>query len=88
MFQYTRLISDDDEKILKDSILNIKDWIDKGIAGKISNSAGRLAKRRRKELIKLGQKQIPASDNDLAKNAFADPDYKNRLERDLAAASQ
>ena len=80
---YTRLITDEEEKILKDSILDIKDWIDKAIDGKISNSSGRLAVRRRNELIKSGETTIPASDLDLARNAFADPEYKNRSQREL-----
>ena len=83
MFTYTRLITDEEERILKDSILDIKDWIDKAIKGKISSCGERLAIKRRDELIKSGETTIPANNLDLARNAFADSNYKNRSQRDL-----
>lgn len=83
-FKYERIITDDEEKIFLDQVLDVKDWIDKAISGKINNCVGHCAKRRRAELLKRDRKQIPASELDLCKDAFADPEYKNRSARDLA----
>lgn len=87
-FSYTRNLTDDEAKILKDSILDIKKWIDDAIDGKVNNSMKRLANRRREELIISGQTEIPATNIDLSLNAFADPDYKNRVQRDLEENSK
>lgn len=79
---YQRTFTDEEEKILLDSILDIKQWIDGMIDGKLNNCTKRLAVKRRKELIDSGNLTIPAKDIDLVKNAFADPNYKDRKKRD------
>lgn len=41
MITYTRTITDAEQKILEHDLLDIKDWIDKAIQGKINNCAKR-----------------------------------------------
>lgn len=85
-FTYTRHITDEEEKLLKDYILDPKDWIDKAILGKINKSVSEGAKRRKTELEKKGVTNMPSSDIEIMRNAFTDPDYKNRETRDMEEA--
>lgn len=80
--RYTYDFTDEEEKILLDSILDIKGWFDDAIKGKISNCTGHGAKRWKEHLIKKGVTTMKAEDKDLITDAFQDPDYKNRSQRD------
>jgi hypothetical protein len=83
-FSYTRNLTNKEEKILLDSILDIKAWIDEAINGKLNQSLKRLAKRRLEELKAAGRPTAPVKNEDLADDAFNDPGYKNRSEREAA----
>lgn len=83
-FEYKRKISEMEQKVLEDQYLDVKEWIDLAVAGAISRCIGHCARRRHAELTASGAKSLPAQEMDLVKNAFADPKYKNRKQRDAA----
>jgi len=82
MIEYTRIITDEEQKILENDLLDIKNWIDKAIEGKLNNCGKRAAK----EYDELAKKEdldmVPAKDDLKRAALFAHPDYKNRLERE------
>ena len=80
--RYTYDFTDEQEKIMLDSILDIKEWCDGAINGKISNCEGHGAKRIKEEKIRRGDKSMPIDEKDLMRDSFKDPDYKNRKQRD------
>ena len=82
MIVYTRTISDQEQKILEHDLLDIKDWINKSIEGKINNVLKRLANQEREKLVSEGALTAPARLVDLANSAFSRPDYLNRKDRD------
>ncbi len=82
MFKYERILTDDEQKYLEHDLLDIKDWIDKAIIGKINNCMKRLAKAEQERLMQIGVDMIPAKLESLCKSAFNSKDYKNRQERD------
>lgn len=77
-------ISDDEEKILLNDLLDIDEWFQLAKAGKVNSCTKRLAKSRRQELVKGGASTVPASYSDLALNAISASGYKNRRGRELA----
>ena len=83
---YTRTFTDEELACLNNDLLDITDWVDAAIIGKISNCA----KRMEREWMPLLQADptvdtIPASRAGLIAAVIARPDYMNRVER--AAAS-
>jgi len=78
-------ITDDEEKILLNDLLDIDLWFQDLRVGKINNAEKRLARSRRAELVERGRTTIPASNRDLALDALNDPTHKNRAQRDAAA---
>lgn len=82
MIEYSRVITDEEQKILENDLLDIKDWIDKAIEGKINNCMKRAAKQY-EELAKVEKlPTVPTTEFMKAKTLFARPDYKNRVTRD------
>ena len=81
-FLYKRQLTDREEKILLDQIMDIEKWVNGLIDGKINNCLGRLSKRRHLELINSGNLNVPATDELMADNAFSDINYKNRKDRE------
>ena len=43
MINYTRVITDEEQKILENDLLDVVDWINKAIEGKINNCLKRAA---------------------------------------------
>ncbi len=84
MIEYKRTITDYEQKVLENDLLDIVDWINKAIEGKINNCLKRLAKEEHQRLINEGTDLIPAKLDSLCKNAFNRKDYKNRIEREKA----
>lgn len=82
MIEYKRIITDEEQKILENDLLDIKDWIDKAIEGKINNCMKRLAKSEQERLIASGADMVPARAIDLCQSAFKCETYKNRAERE------
>ena len=83
MINYNRVITDEEQKILEHDLVNINEWIDGMIAGKINNCMKRAAKDHREILKNEVDAMIPAQDKTAALTLFERPNYKNRQERDL-----
>ena len=77
-----KTISAADEKVLKNDLLDIQDWADKAIVGKINNCKKRMI---REWLPKLQADptvtSIPVTENELIAFITARSDYKDRVAR-------
>jgi len=76
-------ISDLDEKILLNDLLDIDDWVQQAVVGKINNCKKRAANSAA-ALLKADPsiESMPATDDGLISALLARPDYKNRAARD------
>ncbi len=82
MINYTRIITDEEQKCLENDLLDITDWINKAIEGKINNCAKRAAKQY-DELAKAEElATVPTQDAAKREALFAHPEYKNRTARE------
>jgi|TARA_R110002020_G_scaffold457215_1_gene674051 hypothetical protein len=80
-------ISDSDIKVLQHDLLNIEDWINGAVTGKIAACKSRLLNEWTGRLI--GDPSviaIPANENELIDMIVNRPDYQNRFERDALNA--
>lgn len=78
-------ISDADEKALLNDLLDIDDWVQLAVVGKINNCKKRMAVEATAVLkADASVESMPATDEGLQKALFARDDYKNRAERDAA----
>jgi len=85
MITYTRTITDDEQKILENDLLDVVDWINKAIEGKINNCTKRAAKQY-EEMAKVEKlPTVPTTEIAKAKALFARPNYKNRFFREQDA---
>lgn len=84
MLEYKFTFTDLQEKILKHDLLDIKEWADAMILGKVNNGAKRAAIQYKEILIKEGGISIPVKEVDAASALFDRPDYKDRADRDKA----
>lgn len=82
MIEYTRIITDEEQKILENDLLDIKDWIDKAIEGKINNCFSRAAIAYDQLAAKEGVELVPTKPNLKVKALFNHPSYKNRRDRE------
>ena len=80
-------ISDHNEKILLSDILDIDDWVQKAVVGKI-NSCGKRMSNEATAVLKADAsvETMPATDLGLQQALLARDDYKTRAERDAASA--
>lgn len=77
--EYKRVLSDDEMKILENDLLDVKDWIDKAIEGKINNCKKRIEK----DIVQKGKiQELVKLDHDLVKAFLKQPDYKCRKDRE------
>jgi hypothetical protein len=78
-------ISDHNEKLLLNDLLDIDDWVQKAVIGKI-NSCGKRMAITATEVLKgdASVENMPATDLGLQQALLARDDYKNRAERDAA----
>ena len=78
-------ISDHNEKVLLHNILDIDDWVQAAVVGKINNCSKRMANGAT-AVLKADEsvESMPATDEALQKALLARDDYKNRAERDAA----
>ena len=78
-----RTLSSTEEAVLKNDLLDVQDWADKAIDGKISNCKKRML---REWLPKLyaddSVSSIPASEDEIVAMIVARDDYKDRAARD------
>ena len=81
-------ISDLDEKILLNDLLDIDDWVQLAVLGKINNCKKRMATQST-AVLKADDsvETMPATDDGLINALLARDDYKNRAERDEAEKS-
>ena len=79
-------ISDHNEKVLLNDLLDIDDWVQKAVVGKINNCSKRMANGAT-AVLKADEsvESMPATDEGLQKALLARDDYKNRAERDAAS---
>lgn len=82
MLKYERTLTDGEVAILNHDLLDIKDWIDKMIDGKIYACLKRGANLHRDNLKASGADMVPVNDGIAFKQMIASKDYKNRVERD------
>ena len=78
-----RTLSSTEEAVLKNDLLDVQDWADGAIDGKISNCKKRML---REWLPKLydddSVSSIPASEDEIVALVVARSDYKDRAARD------
>jgi len=80
-------ISDLDEKILLNDLLDIDDWVQAAVVGKINNCKKRMANNAAAILkADASIESMPATDDGLITALLARDDYKNRAERDAEEA--
>jgi hypothetical protein len=76
-------ISDHNEKVLLNDLLDIDDWVQAAVVGKINNCKKRAANSAA-AILKADPsiESMPATDDGLIAALLARDDYKNRAERD------
>ena len=81
----TVTINDDNQAIMKNDLLDINDWVQKAVAGKINNCTKRMA-RQASEVLKADDSvsSMPATDVGLCKALIARDGYQDRTARDAA----
>lgn len=79
-------ISDHNEKVLLNDLLDIDDWVQQAVIGKINNCGKRMAIEAA-AVLKADEsvETMPATDEGLQKALLARNGYKNRAERDAAS---
>ncbi len=76
-------ISDAEEACLKNDLLDIDDWVQKAVIGKIKNCKKRLIREwQPKMFADPNVTSIPGDEDGFVDAVFAHPDYKDRTERD------
>lgn len=88
MFEYKRIITDEEQKMLEHDLFDIKDWIDKAIDGKVNNCMKRAAGECRQIMKQFPDAMIPANDRIAALALFSSKHYKNRLQREEELVSK
>ena len=76
-------VNDHNEKVLLNDLLDINDWVQKAVIGKI-NSCGKRMAIEATAVLKADDsvETMPATDEGLQKALLARDGYKNRTERD------
>ena len=78
-----RTLTATEEAVLKNDLLDVQDWVDKAIDGKVNNCKKRMIT---EWLPKLyadeSVTQIPASEDEIVAMVVARDDYKDRTARD------
>ena len=80
-----RTLSSTEEAVLKNDLLDVQDWVDKAVDGKISNCRKRMLTEW-EPILKADPdvETIPADDDKLVELIVARDDYKTRAEREAA----
>jgi hypothetical protein len=80
-------MSDHNEKVLLNDLLDIDDWVQKAVVGKINNCKKRMAIEATAVLkADASVESMPATDDGLITALLARDDYKTRAERDAASS--
>ena len=82
-------ISNDEEAFLLNDLLDVDDWVQQAVKGKINNCKNRLIRQWQPKLFADPQvTSVPADDTGFINIVLARPDYKDRAARDAEAKSQ
>ena len=83
-----RTLSSTEEAVLKNDLLDVQDWVDKAITGKVNNCKKRMIAEWLPRLYADDSvSSIPASEDEIVAMIVARDDYKNRVERDAERAA-
>ena len=78
-------ISDADQVVLENDLLDLDAWVQAAVAGKINNSRKCMVKQAGQVLKDdPAVDTMPATDDGLISALVARPEYKNRVDRDAA----
>lgn len=90
MATYTVTLTDTDENILKNDLLDINDWIQNAVSGKENNCWKRMHSEWTTKLIndETFTDPIPSNKVDFVALVIARDDYKNREDRDAEKAEK
>ena len=78
-----RTLSSTEEAVLKNDLLDVQDWVDKAIDGKVNNCKKRMiAEWLPKLYADESVTQIPANEDEMIALVVARSDYLNRVERE------
>lgn len=76
-------ISDDDLLVLENDLLDVDDWVQKAVEGKINNCKKRMVREWQPKLFAdPAVESIPAKEDKFLELVVARPDYKNRAARE------
>jgi len=80
----TVTINDTDQKCLKSDLLDIDDWVQKAVEGKINNCWKRFQRQWTQKLMDDATftDPLPSNKTDFCELVMARPDYKDRVTRD------
>lgn len=83
----TVTINDIDEKVLLNDLLDINEWVQSAVSGKINNCWGRMQTNWTQQLMNDASftEGIPSNKTDFVTLVTARDDYQTRAQRDLAA---
>ena len=83
-----RTLSSTEEAVLKNDLLDVQDWVDGAIDGKVSNCKKRMiAEWMPKLYADDSVSSIPASEDEIVAMIVARDDYKDRVARDAERSS-
>ena len=81
-----RTLSSTEEAVLKNDLLDVQDWVDKAIDGKVNNCKKRMiAEWLPKLYADESVTQIPANEDEMIALVVARDDYKSREEKEAEA---
>ena len=84
---FTVEISDINAKVLLNDLLDIDDWVQAAVVGKVNNCKKRMANEATAVLkADASVESMPATDDGLITALLARDDYKTRAERDAASS--
>jgi len=82
-----RTLSSTEEAVLKNDLLDVQDWVDKAIDGKVNNCKKRMiAEWMPKLYADDSVSSIPASEDEIVAMIVARDDYKDRAARDAESS--
>ncbi len=82
-----RTLSSTEESVLKNDLLDVQDWVDGAINGKISNCKKRMISEWLPKLYADDSvSSIPASEDEIVAMIVARDDYKDRAARDAESS--
>ena len=82
-----RTLSSTEESVLKNDLLDVQDWVDGAINGKVSNCKKRMIREWMPKLYADDSvSSIPASEDEIVAMIIARDDYKDRAARDAESS--